>query len=62
MAAVEIRLAPGWHTYWRVPGEAGIPPRFDWSGSQNLAAVAYEWPRPEIIVSYGIEPSATPGP
>jgi DsbC/DsbD-like thiol-disulfide interchange protein len=54
LAAVEIRLAPGWHTYWRVPGEAGIPPDFDWSGSRNLAAVAYEWPRPEIFESFGV--------
>jgi len=53
-AAIEIRLAPGWHTYWRVPGETGIPPQFDWSGSRNLAAVAYEWPRPQVFDSYGI--------
>lgn len=54
MAAIEVRLAEGWHTYWRVPGEAGIPPEFDWSGSENLASVAYEWPRPRIIESYGM--------
>jgi DsbC/DsbD-like thiol-disulfide interchange protein len=54
LAAVEIRLAPGWHTYWRVPGEAGIPPRFDWSASQNLAAVAYEWPRPRVFERFGL--------
>ena len=49
LAAVAIRLAPGWHTYWRVPGDAGIPPSFDWSGSRNLAAVAYEWPHPTVF-------------
>lgn len=54
VAAIEIRLAPGWHTYWRVPGEAGIPPRFDWSGSENLAGVAYEWPRPDVFESAGM--------
>jgi DsbC/DsbD-like thiol-disulfide interchange protein len=54
VAAVEIRLAPGWHTYWRVPGEAGIPPDFDWSGSRNLAGVAYEWPRPQVFDSFGL--------
>jgi DsbC/DsbD-like thiol-disulfide interchange protein len=54
LAAIEIRLAPGWHTYWRVPGESGIPPRFDWSASRNLAAVAYEWPRPQIFDSFGV--------
>ena len=55
VAALEVRLAPGWHTYWRVPGEAGIPPEFDWSGSENLAAVGYEWPRPQLIDGFGIE-------
>lgn len=54
VAALEIVLAPGWHTYWRVPGAAGIPPRFDWSGSDNLASVAYEWPRPEVFERYGL--------
>lgn len=54
LAALEIVLAPGWHTYWRVPGEAGIPPRFDWSGSSNLASVAYEWPRPAVFERYGM--------
>ncbi|MFO1210095.1 MAG: protein-disulfide reductase DsbD family protein [Amaricoccus sp.] len=49
LAAVAISLAPGWHTYWRVPGDAGIPPTFDWSGSRNLARVDYEWPHPEVF-------------
>lgn len=53
VAAVEIRLAPGWHTYWRTPGAAGMPPRFDWSASENLARVAYEWPRPAVFESFG---------
>jgi DsbC/DsbD-like thiol-disulfide interchange protein len=53
VAAVEIRLAPGWHTYWRAPGMAGVPPRFDWSGSRNLAGVSYEWPRPQLFESFG---------
>lgn len=53
IAGVEIRLAPGWHTYWRVPGAAGIPPVFDWAASSNLKAVAYEWPRPLVFESYG---------
>src|SRR4051812_16992734 len=26
---IEIRLAPGWKTYWRYPGDSGVPPRFD---------------------------------
>lgn len=58
VAAIDIRLAPGWHTYWRVPGMNGIPPVFDWSASRNLEAVAYEWPRPIVFDSFG---SATIG-
>jgi DsbC/DsbD-like thiol-disulfide interchange protein len=54
MAALHLVLAPGWKTYWRAPGEAGIPPRFDWSGSQNLAAVAIHWPRPEVFDLNGL--------
>ncbi|WP_247030201.1 protein-disulfide reductase DsbD domain-containing protein [Ancylobacter crimeensis] len=45
-AGVEIRLQPGWKTYWRYPGDSGVPPRFDWSGSENLASVAVKWPAP----------------
>lgn len=45
-AGLEIRLKPGWKTYWRYPGEAGIPPRFDFTGSQNVEAVHVAWPAP----------------
>ena len=55
-AGVDIRMARGWHTYWRYPGDAGIPPRFDWSGSINLAAAEIRWPTPaRIAVEGGIE-------
>ncbi|HVT56076.1 MAG TPA: protein-disulfide reductase DsbD domain-containing protein [Xanthobacteraceae bacterium] len=49
-AGVEIRLEKGWHTYWRYPGDAGVPPKFDWSASENLASAQVEWPAPEKIV------------
>jgi len=49
MAALHLHLADGWKTYWRIPGEAGIAPRFDWSGSQNLAGVQIHWPRPVVF-------------
>ena len=38
-AGIEIRLAPGWKTYWRYPGDSGVPPRFDFSGSRNVKSV-----------------------
>jgi DsbC/DsbD-like thiol-disulfide interchange protein len=49
VAAIRLTLLPGWKTYWRAPGEAGIPPSFDWAGSGYLAEVALVWPRPEVF-------------
>jgi DsbC/DsbD-like thiol-disulfide interchange protein len=53
-AGVEIRLSPGWHTYWRYPGDAGVPPRFDFSRSMNIASVQVLWPAPERIPEQGL--------
>ncbi|MCV2446733.1 protein-disulfide reductase DsbD domain-containing protein [Paracoccus sp. DMF] len=53
MTALRLELEPGWKTYWRSPGDAGVPPRFDWQGSQNLGPVRVLWPRPEVIDSGG---------
>ena len=52
-AGVEIRVKPGWHTYWRYPGDAGVPPRFDFAGSQNVKAVDVLWPAPQAIPEEG---------
>lgn len=46
-AGLQVRLDPGWKFYWRVPGDAGVPPTFDWSASLNLADVAVRWPAPD---------------
>lgn len=46
LAGLAIQLAPGWKTYWRNPGDAGIPPTFDWSRSENLREVTVLWPAP----------------
>lgn len=55
-AGIEIKLERGWHTYWRFAGDAGIPPRFDWSRSTNLASAEVLWPAPQrIAVEDGIE-------
>jgi DsbC/DsbD-like thiol-disulfide interchange protein len=47
LAGVEIALDEGWKTYWRMPGDAGVPPNFDWSGSSNVAAVTVLYPAPQ---------------
>lgn len=55
MAAFALTLDAGWKTYWRAPGDSGIPPQFDWSGSANLAAVELHWPRPEVFSVNGLQ-------
>lgn len=54
MAALKLTLAPGWKTYWRAPGEGGIPPAFGWAGSENIASTAFHWPTPEVIDQNGL--------
>jgi len=61
-AALELDLPEGWHTYWRVPGDAGLPPRFDWSASENVKNVDIQYPYPsrmdeQGIVTFGYEGS-----
>jgi DsbC/DsbD-like thiol-disulfide interchange protein len=46
LAGVEITLDPGFKTYWRNPGDSGLPPRFDWSGSENVAGAEVRFPAP----------------
>ena len=45
-AGVQLRMAPGWKTYWRNPGDSGVPPTFDWSGSKNLKSAEVLYPAP----------------
>jgi DsbC/DsbD-like thiol-disulfide interchange protein len=54
VAALRITLAPGWKTYWRAPGDAGLPPRFDWSSSRNVASVTPLWPVPHVFWQNGM--------
>jgi DsbC/DsbD-like thiol-disulfide interchange protein len=52
-AGVEIRLARGWHTYWRYPGDSGVPPQFSFSGSSNVKQVDVLFPAPTRITDSG---------
>ncbi|MBL8894257.1 MAG: hypothetical protein JNJ53_06620 [Rhizobiales bacterium] len=52
---VEIELDHGWKTYWRLPGDAGIPPQFDWSKSKNLKSIEVLWPAPQRFSDAGGE-------
>jgi DsbC/DsbD-like thiol-disulfide interchange protein len=52
-AGVEIRLAPGWKTYWRYPGDSGVPPVFDFSKSENIKSISILWPAPHRFTDDG---------
>ena len=55
IAGITLRMAPGWHTYWRTPGAVGIPPSFNWSGSQNVSDVSVRFPVPEVYDDDGTQ-------
>jgi DsbC/DsbD-like thiol-disulfide interchange protein len=52
-AGIEIRLDPGWKTYWRYPGDSGVPPTLDFAGSENIKSVTTLWPAPERFADGG---------
>ena len=49
------RAARGWKTYWRSPGDAGIPVSLDWAGSTNLAGADMAWPVPRRFTLFGLD-------
>lgn len=53
---LQVRLAPPWKTYWRTPGEGGVPPEFAWQeSSHNVSAIDWQFPVPERFSVQGIE-------
>ena len=54
MAAVRIALAPGWKTYWRAPGEGGVPTVITLSEAQGVSGMAIHWPSPEVFFANGM--------
>ncbi len=46
LGGIAFQLQPGWHTYWRTPGDSGVPPRIDFTKSENIEAVTILWPAP----------------
>ncbi len=53
MLGVELQMAPGWKTYWRMPGDAGVPPSFDWAGTTNVAVFDVLYPSPISMPDQG---------
>lgn len=52
---LEFQMQEGWKIYWRSPGDAGFPPRPDWSASENVADVAMQWPAPMRFSLFGMQ-------
>src|ERR1700720_4500026 len=46
LGGIGFQLQPGWKTYWRTPGDSGVPPRFDFTKSENVESVTVLWPAP----------------
>ncbi len=60
-AGLAFRFAPGWHGYWRTPGDAGIAPVLDWSGTPGLSSATIAWPAPTRLVISGLQNSIYEG-
>jgi thiol:disulfide interchange protein DsbD len=59
-AALRLRIAQGWHTYWRNPGDSGLPTTLAWKLPEGWQAGAIEWPAPKALpagplLNYGYE-------
>lgn len=50
-----LSFGEGWKGYWRTPGEVGLAPQVDWSGSTNLRSAEIFWPAPDRFEAFGIE-------
>ena len=58
--ALEEKIAPGWHTYWKNPGDAGAPTEIQWTLPPGWKAGPIQWPRPKrlpvaSLMDYGYE-------
>ncbi len=47
LGGIGFQLHPGWKTYWRTPGDSGVPPRIDFAKSENVESVTILWPAPK---------------
>jgi DsbC/DsbD-like thiol-disulfide interchange protein len=53
IAGIQLRMNPGWKTYWKNPGDSGVPPEFDWTGSTNLKHAEVLYPAPHRFADGG---------
>lgn len=52
---LQFQLEPGWKIYWRTPGDAGYPPKMEWSDSVNLGQPVVSWPAPKRFQLAGLQ-------
>ena len=49
LAGVQMKMDPGWHTYWKNPGDAGSATKIEWTLPPGVSAGEIQWPLPEKI-------------
>jgi len=67
LVGVHLKMEPGWHTYWKNPGEAGMATKIVWHLPQGVTAGDIQWPLreklpPAEVTTYGYERSDVAGP
>ena len=55
LLGVQLSMRPGWHTYWRNPGDAGLPPEIKWETASNIKSINLLFPSPKRFDFFGIE-------
>ena len=60
---LEFQLKKGWHTYWKNPGDSGLPLRMTWNAPKTITIKDPLWPAPEIqplggLTNYGYKDQA----
>ncbi|MDR0250655.1 MAG: thioredoxin family protein [Burkholderiales bacterium] len=58
--ALRLNIAPGWHTYWKNPGDTGLPTTIAWALPEGVTAGTLQWPAPHAqqigpFIDYGFE-------
>ncbi len=61
---LNLKMKKGWHTYWRTPGDSGLPTTITWALPAGMSAGAIQWPPPERVptgdlMNFGYEGEVT---
>lgn len=51
MAGISLEMQPGWHTYWKNPGDSGLAATVQWTLPPGVTAGDIQWPVPEKLVT-----------